>query len=207
MKSIVIQSNEVDDACVEAISTIMRRKTPVQLEKLCLYFCRLGWNQTNMLLEALKAHNYIKTLSLVKVSLSEPAPKAVTGPIPDLMQVIEHSKKLQNLDLSWNQLRPKTMKRLLEVICSSKRLQMINVSFNNLCDGSSTEKEQSELVQMLGHTIKHNKELLHLDLSCTGLPSLVIKELGACLKRSPSLLAIHLSDNPGLTKENLEYLP
>ena len=128
----------------------MRRRTPVHLEKICLYFCRVGWNQTNRLLEALKTHNYVKTLSLVRVSLQEPALKAVSGPIPDLLQVIEHSKKLQNLDLSWNQLRPKTMKRLLEVICQSKRLQMINVSWNNLCDSSSTEKEQNEIVQMLG---------------------------------------------------------
>jgi hypothetical protein len=47
---------------------------------------------------------------------------------------------------------------------------------------------------------------LHLDLTCTGLSNLIIRELGSCLRRAGSLLSIHLSGNPGLTEENCEYL-
>ena len=48
---------------------------------------------------------------------------------------------------------------------------------------------------------------MHLDLSCTGLSPLIVKEIGDALRRARSLLSIHLSDNPGLTKENLDYFP
>ena len=94
------------------------------------------------------------------------------------------------------------MKRLLEVICLNKRLQFINLSWNHLCDRKYSEKEQQEIVMLLGSAIKHNKELLHLDLTSTELTSLVVREIGQHLRRSPSLLSIHLSDNPGLTEEN-----
>ena len=87
-----------------------------------------------------------------------------------------------------------------------RRLQYINLSWNNICDTKYTEKEQLEIVALLGKQIKHNRQLLHLDLTSTGLSALVIKELGTCLRRARSLLSIHLSGNAGLTKKNQDYL-
>jgi len=47
---------------------------------------------------------------------------------------------------------------------------------------------------------------LHLDLTNTGLTNIIIHSMGTILKRAGSLLAIHLTGNSGLTKENIEYL-
>lgn len=54
--------------------------------------------------------------------------------------------------------------------------------------------------------IKHNKSLIHIDLSSTGLGKFIIKEIGTCLKRAKSCLAVHLSGNFGLNPENYEFL-
>lgn len=61
-------------------------------------------------------------------------------------------------------------------------------------------------MDLLGGTIKHNKNLIHFDLTCTGLTIHIIKELGNVLRRAGSLLAIHLSGNAGVTEENHDYL-
>ena len=98
------------------------------------------------------------------------------------------------------------MKRVLEAVCSNKKLQYINLSWNNLVDERYTEKEQNEIQSILAVALKRNKELLHIDLSSTGLTGMMLKSIGTCLRRSTSLLSIHLSDNPGLTEEICDYL-
>jgi hypothetical protein len=59
---------------------------------------------------------------------------------------------------------------------------------------------------MLGSLIKFNPKFIHFDLTSTGLNKFLIFELGKMLKRSRSLLAIHMSENPGLSEENVSYL-
>jgi hypothetical protein len=49
--------------------------------------------------------------------------------------------------------------------------------------------------------------LIHFDLTSTGLNDMVVREVGTSLRRATSLLAIHLSGNPGMTAYNLEFLP
>ena len=46
--------------------------------------------------------------------------------------------------------------------------------------------------------IKHNLKFLHFDLTSTGLTTHIIQNLGKQLRRSRSLLSIHLSGNPGV---------
>ena len=99
------------------------------------------------------------------------------------------------------------MKTLISVISTNRRLQNLNLSWNILADMQTSEKEQKELVSLIGSFLKHNKNLIHLDLTCTGLSEFIIRAVGTTLRRAASVLAIHLSGNPGLTADNLEYLP
>ena len=62
------------------------------------------------------------------------------------------------------------------------------------------------MLNCLSRIIKFNTKLVHCDLTCTGLTTHVVYELGRAIRRSVSLLAIHLSGNPGLTDENKVYL-
>lgn len=120
---------------------------------------------------------------------------------------METHRRLEHLDISWNSLMPKQVKVLLEKIGSNRRLQHLNLSYNLIVDDKSKKKAQKALAGHLTTAIKRNKNLLHLDLTCTGLTPLVIMEIGLSLKRAGSLLSLHLSENPGLTPEILEAIP
>ena len=45
-----------------------------------------------------------------------------------------------------------------------------------------------------------------MNLTGTALGEYICKGLGSALRKSRSILSLHLSANPGLTKENREYL-
>ena len=54
--------------------------------------------------------------------------------------------------------------------------------------------------------MKHNKNLLHLDLSNTGLNEQMVRTIATALKRSRSIVSLHLTGNPGVTPEAKEFL-
>lgn len=62
------------------------------------------------------------------------------------------------------------------------------------------------LASRLTTFVKHNKNLVHLDLSHTGLPELVVRTIGISLRRARSIQALHLCGNPGVTQECIEFL-
>ena len=57
---------------------------------------------------------------------------------------------------------------------------------------------------LLCELIKANKKLQHVDLQNTNLPAWVIANLALKLRRSRSLLSLHLSDNVGLGARGLK---
>lgn len=54
--------------------------------------------------------------------------------------------------------------------------------------------------------IKYNRSLLHLDLSHTGMTESMITNLGTAMRRSKSMVVLHLSGNPGVTDSVKDYL-
>ena len=62
-----------------------------------------------------------------------------------------------------------------------------------------SDPEDKTMVENLSKFIKYNKNLLHLDLSYTGLDELTLMTIGSTLRRAKSLLSIHLTGNPGVT--------
>jgi hypothetical protein len=54
--------------------------------------------------------------------------------------------------------------------------------------------------------MKYNKNLLHLDLSNTGLNEQMVRTIATALKRSRSIVSLHLTGNPGVTAEAKEFL-
>ena len=53
-----------------------------------------------------------------------------------------HSKNLEDLDLSANDLLPKAMDIFLSVIRENKKLLFLNISHNNLIEGNFGNNEQ-----------------------------------------------------------------
>lgn len=62
------------------------------------------------------------------------------------------------------------------------------------------------VARCLTRFIKYNPNLLHLDLQGTGLTCYIIKEIARALRKSRSIIGIHLGENPGLTEEIKEYI-
>lgn len=61
-------------------------------------------------------------------------------------------------------------------------------------------------MQHLNNFMKYNKNLLHFDLSSTGLSEAMLWYIGTALRRAKSLVSLHLSGNPGVTKNVKDYL-
>lgn len=121
--------------------------------------------------------------------------------------------------------------QLLETLAENRLLQYVNLSWNNLMDtalkkkGTPNESEQhmqhsieptekkgnlddmhTHAIAKITRFIKYNKCLLHCDLSNTGLSEHAMRAIGASLKRGRSILALHLSGNPGINQELKDYL-
>jgi hypothetical protein len=62
------------------------------------------------------------------------------------------------------------------------------------------------LMAKMSRFIKYNKNLLHLDLSQTGLDELTLRTIGVSLRRARSLLSLHLSGNPGINESLKSFL-
>ena len=88
----------------------------------------------------------------------------------------------------------------------NRHLLYLNLSWNNLLTASPDQAEQDYLVLSLSRFIKYNKHLLHIDLSYTSLTEYVLHNIGSCLRRTKSILAVHFSGNPGVTQELKDYL-
>lgn len=66
---------------------------------------------------------------------------------------------------------------------------------------------RSEITLDLCKFIKYNTSLQHLSLSSTGLDFEMIKALAdGAITKARSLLSLHLSDNPGITPDNIAFL-
>ena len=69
-------------------------------------------------------------------------------------------------------------------------------------------KDENELLvaDCLSEFIKYNPHLHHLDLQGCGLTTHILEDIGRALRKSRSLVGIHLSENPGLTPEIKQHL-
>ena len=63
-----------------------------------------------------------------------------------------------------------------------------------------------QIITNLCRFIKYNPNLLHFDLAHTGLNEQMIWHFGNALKRAKSMVALHLSGNPGITDKLKDYL-
>lgn len=61
-------------------------------------------------------------------------------------------------------------------------------------------------IENLLRFIKKSRHLIHADFSNTGMSEKILWYFGRSMRRSRSLRAVHLSDNPGMTPRVVEYL-
>jgi len=64
-----------------------------------------------------------------------------------------------------------------------------------------TGEQRVFMMSKITRFIKYNKNLIHMDLSHTGLNEIAIKFIATSLRKARSLVSIHLCGNLGITKD------
>ncbi|TNV87178.1 hypothetical protein FGO68_gene2179 [Halteria grandinella] len=127
LKSLIYVHNSFHIKSAEALKPILHRNIPYHLEELRLVNCpRISSMASARLLDAMLEKNYVKKLSLVDAGLND------EGCLKKLCKLIQSSRQLSELDISWNRIRPRDAVGLLEVIAENRTLQYLNLSWNNL---------------------------------------------------------------------------
>jgi Ran GTPase-activating protein (RanGAP) involved in mRNA processing and transport len=149
-----------------------------------------------------------------------------------MCHIVQTARRLTKLDLSWCRMLSRNSQYLilLEALASNMRLVDLNLSWNTLAGeapkpitsrtnkGSPRALAQSETERpadaepghqelaatFLASIIKRNRRLQHLNLENTGITDTMMKILSSALRRAPSLLSIHLSNNPFLIGKGAE---
>jgi Ran GTPase-activating protein (RanGAP) involved in mRNA processing and transport len=138
----------------------------------------------------------------------------------DLCGIIKENRTLKSLNLSWNSIvNPSADKFKFSNVTEATRLKdelkifqqkerrdgaknLAEAMFKNLSKVVVSKKlpgVEVLTINHLGHFVKHNKKLIHLNLSYMGMCEKSVNEFGPVLRRSKSLLSVHLSGNPGNT--------
>ena len=158
------------------------------------------------LITAIQQKSYLKSLEIAKAPIS----KELTKKIADYAAT---SKHLEDLDISWNALHPDSFPYFLEQIQANKKLQFLNISYNNIVETSLSSfspiskkhvyaltDNQLEVADKLFRFLRHGKRLIHVDLTGTNLSEPMFLQMIPGIKKSGTLMSVHFSGNPGVTK-------
>ena len=164
----------------------MAKSIPYHLQELRISSCNLTPQITSQLIEVITKRSYLKQFELSNAQMSDDDALGVA-------QFAMQSKNLEDLDLSFNDLLPKAMDILWSVIREHKKLLFLNIAHNNLIEGNSGNNEavvQATEERVIGHLyrfLRHNKRLIHLDLTSTNLSEAAIMAILPAIKRAKNL--------------------
>lgn len=86
---------------------MINRPFPKHLEELKLINCKVHSHSLLNLLKSLKERTYLRKLGLVNLNFSELC-------LPLINDIIINCRNLYELDLSWNDLRPQNVTKILD---------------------------------------------------------------------------------------------
>jgi len=144
-----------------------------------------------------------------------------------IVEFVETSNELEELDLSWNNFRPTNFVLLMTTLQKNGILRVLNLSWNLMIE-SQEQKEKSEyiypvnnakffnredwelspseiLANRFSYMIRYNVNLQHLNLTNTGLSEMFLFSMLPALRRAKSLLSFHMGANPGINKKIQKY--
>ena len=112
---------------LDAITPLLSRRKPNNLEELRIVSCRIGGCITHGLIDALLDGSNLKKLGLVQANMSSLSFKG-------LCLYVKKSRSLRELDLSYNEIPMRLMSQLIEVIKSNRTLTNLDLSWNQIMD-------------------------------------------------------------------------
>jgi len=166
----------------------------IRLKKLELNKWGASTTLIGKFIEALKDNREIEELRLSSLSFNSEM-------IYSLGEFVAQNFNLKSLNLSWAEIQSEDMLKLLNRIKHIKHLQHFDLSTMPF-----GEFKSGEIIESLKELIIGNPSLIHLNLNRWSLDLEQIKILWIGIKKSKSLLAVHLSGNKTSNKNISNFL-
>jgi Ran GTPase-activating protein (RanGAP) involved in mRNA processing and transport len=194
---------------MNSLSRLLRREKQFAIKELKLIDCRMSPSVSEQLLEIISTKCSLQTLCLSKSQYSPAG-------IQHLCTFIQSAKTLTTLDISWCEMpmgSANSFFQILQALSTNRKLVNLNLSWNNLADIGSNVRNDEEIktdrlpepsmypaqcASFLASFIKYNKQVQHMNLENCSLSLEMMQILAAAIRKSPSLQALHLSNNPFL---------
>ena len=148
--------------------------------------------------------------------------------MPVIIEYLEIANCLEELDISWNNFRPRDFVMLMDHLQNNVILHSLNLSWNQLIPTEEQklnsdfrypnridkffDREDHEfetlsalLANRFAKMVRFSTHLQHLDLTNTGLNEIFLFDILPGLRRSKSLLSFHCGVNPGINKKIQKY--
>lgn len=197
-KALIYKNNELNRPAIQKLSHLLERGVPNHMLELQIIDCKMSATLIEDLMENL-SESKLKKFALVNVHHSDSS-------FDKVVEYVHESLYLRDLNLTWSNVRPALMLRLLKEIQTNASLHNLSLGFNQLLEeeieskslptvmpGIDDEEEKadeplsefnSEVVNCFKDFIKYNIYLNHLDLQSAGLNVTAIKFITGLLRKS-----------------------
>lgn len=157
----------------------------------------------------------IEVLNLINIGITKESLQYLVDFIQN-----DNCSFLRELDVSNNYMQSffSYLPLLQALSTCSMQFQVISLAANNLFDEQTVFREEAacnmkevenlrlheeKVLEAVKHILINRTSLNHLNLAETGLTYRILFEMITFIKSSPSLVSVHLSNNPGLTNESM----
>lgn len=132
-KALIYKMNAINALAIEKLIPVIQKPIPNHLEELSIIDCKMTATQVEQLMDGLiDNHARLKKLTLVNAHHTERS-------FEKIIQFINDTALLKELDLSWSGVRPPLMLKLLQVIQHNRFLTHLSIANNVLLEEQKTE--------------------------------------------------------------------
>ena len=124
-KSIIYKMNGINSRSIENLAPLLQKRLPHHLEELKIIDCKMAGSLIEQLMTTIMKQSQLRKLALVNILHSD-------GPFLMVVEYLQQSHHLQELDVSWSTVRPQTTKKLIEALKDNRQLTCLSLAFNNL---------------------------------------------------------------------------
>lgn len=160
------------------LKPIFEKRLPNHLEELKIIDCKLHSSLITQLMTEMLERSQLRALSLVNVHHSPESFDLV-------IQYLQESQNIKELDLSWNIVKPTSWLKFLDVMSENRQLVCLTLAFNKFLEDQNYKVSMEDRHQGINEVyltphnkraienfkdfVKYNPNLIHLDLQYTGL--------------------------------------
>ena len=131
VKKLVVKNNELSSyESLGWLRQLLGRIQPNQLDELRLNNCKMSAQFIEDLFEIILECKSLRKFSLIRANIQTVTSNMNT--ITNLIKIIQNVKTLVELDISWNEMTPGSMKEITAALASNRRIKYLNLSWNSM---------------------------------------------------------------------------